>query len=27
LTVLKKDPELAWLNEVSCVPLQQALRH
>jgi IS605 OrfB family transposase len=26
-TVLKKDPELAWLNEVSCVPLQQALRH
>jgi putative transposase len=27
LTVMKKDPELAWLNEVSCVPLQQALRH
>jgi putative transposase len=27
LTVLKKDPELAWLNKVSCVPLQQALRH
>jgi putative transposase len=27
LTVLKRDPELAWLNEVSCVPLQQALRH
>jgi putative transposase len=27
LTALKKDPELAWLNEVSCVPLQQALRH
>ena len=27
LTVLKKDPELAWLNEVSCVPLQQVLRH
>jgi putative transposase len=27
LTVLKQDPELAWLNEVSCVPLQQALRH
>ena len=27
LTVLKKDPELAWLNEVSSVPLQQALRH
>ena len=27
LTVLKRDPELAWLGEVSCVPLQQALRH
>jgi putative transposase len=27
LTVMKKDPELAWLNKVSCVPLQQALRH
>jgi putative transposase len=27
LTEMKKDPELAWLNEVSCVPLQQALRH
>jgi putative transposase len=27
LTVMKKDLELAWLNEVSCVPLQQALRH
>jgi IS605 OrfB family transposase len=27
LTALKKDPQLAWLNEVSCVPLQQALRH
>ena len=27
LTVLKKDPELAFLNEVSSVPLQQALRH
>jgi putative transposase len=27
LTVLKKDPGLTWLNEVSCVPLQQALRH
>ena len=27
LTVLKRDPELAWLNEVSSVPLQQALRH
>jgi putative transposase len=27
LTALKKDPALAWLSEVSCVPLQQALRH
>lgn len=27
LTRLKKDPEFAWLNEVSSVPLQQALRH
>jgi len=27
LTQLKKDPEYAWLNEVSSVPLQQALRH
>jgi putative transposase len=27
LTALKQDPERAWLNEVSCVPLQQALRH
>lgn len=27
LTVWKADPEFAWLNEVSCVPLQQALRH
>ena len=27
LTVLKKDPELAFLNDVSCVPLQQSLRH
>ena len=27
LTALKKDPQRAWLNEVSCVPLQQALRH
>ncbi len=27
LTVLKRDPELAWLGEVSAVPLQQALRH
>jgi putative transposase len=27
LTALKQDPGRAWLNEVSCVPLQQALRH
>ena len=27
LTVMKQDPQRAWLNEVSCVPLQQALRH
>jgi putative transposase len=27
LTVLKQQPEMAWLNEVSSVPLQQALRH
>jgi putative transposase len=27
LTAMKRDPELAFLNEVSCVPLQQALRH
>jgi len=27
LTVMKHDPARAWLNEVSCVPLQQALRH
>jgi len=27
LTALKKMPEYAWLNEVSCVPVQQALRH
>ena len=27
LTDWKKLPELAWLNEVSCVPLQQKLRH
>ena len=27
LTAWKKDTELAWLNEVSSVPLQQALRH
>jgi transposase len=27
LTAMKKDPELAFLTEVSSVPLQQALRH
>ncbi|MBR8183305.1 transposase [Burkholderia ambifaria] len=27
LTALKKTPEHSWLNEVSSVPLQQALRH
>jgi putative transposase len=27
LTALKRDPDLAWLNEVSSVPLQQTLRH
>lgn len=27
LTELKEDPELAFLSEVSCVPLQQCLRH
>src|SRR5919112_54782 len=27
LTAWKKTDELAFLNEVSCVPLQQALRH
>ena len=27
LTQMKKDPDLAFLNEVSSVPLQQALRH
>ncbi|HEV2254174.1 MAG TPA: RNA-guided endonuclease TnpB family protein, partial [Streptosporangiaceae bacterium] len=27
LTLMKKDPGLAFLAEVSCVPLQQALRH
>jgi len=27
LTALKKTPEHAWLNEVSSVPTQQALRH
>ncbi|MGI5224208.1 RNA-guided endonuclease InsQ/TnpB family protein [Actinoallomurus sp. CA-142502] len=27
LTELKRDPDLAFLSEVSCVPLQQTLRH
>jgi putative transposase len=27
LTAMKKDPDLAFLKEVSCVPLQQTLRH
>ena len=27
LTVLKQQPETAWLNEVPCVPTQHALRH
>ena len=27
LTAMKKDPDLAFLNEVSSVPLQQTLRH
>lgn len=27
LTALKKEPEYTWLNDVSCVPLQQSLRH
>ena len=27
LTQLKRGPEFAWLNEVSSVPVQQALRH
>jgi putative transposase len=27
LTTLKKQAEYTWLNEVSCVPTQQALRH
>ncbi len=27
LTILKKQSDRFWLNEVSCVPLQQALRH
>uniref|UniRef100_UPI0026202259 RNA-guided endonuclease InsQ/TnpB family protein n=1 Tax=uncultured Cedecea sp. TaxID=988762 RepID=UPI0026202259 len=27
LTSLKKEPDFAWLNDVSSVPLQQVLRH
>jgi putative transposase len=27
LTTLKQQPDTVWLNEVSSVPLQQALRH
>jgi putative transposase len=27
LTLMKQDPALAFLSEVSCVPLQQVLRH
>ena len=27
LTTLKQQPETAWLNDVSSVPIQQALRH
>ncbi|HEU5416435.1 MAG TPA: RNA-guided endonuclease TnpB family protein [Streptosporangiaceae bacterium] len=27
LTAMKREPELAWLSEVSSVPLQQAIRH
>jgi len=27
LTTLKQQPEMAWLNDVSSVPIQQALRH
>ncbi|MEG3130917.1 transposase [Pantoea cypripedii] len=27
LTALKKEPEFTWLNDVSCVSLQQVLRH
>ena len=27
LTAMKAEEDLAWLNEVSCVPLQQAVRH
>jgi putative transposase len=27
LTTLKRTPDHAWLNEISCVPVQQSLRH
>src|SRR6202011_2386194 len=27
LTAMKKDPDVAFLSAVSCVPLQQTLRH
>jgi putative transposase len=27
LTAMKQDPDLAFLSAVSCVPLQQTLRH
>ena len=27
LTALKKDPDYSWLNDISCVPTQQTLRH
>lgn len=27
LTALKRDPDMAFLNDVSCVPVQQSLRH
>ena len=27
VTTWKKEPDCRWLNEVSCVPLQQTLRH
>lgn len=27
MAALKKEPDVQWLNDVSCVPLQQVLRH
>ena len=27
LTAIKKQPEYSWLNDVSCIPLQQSLRN